>query len=375
MRLVIDAVGNKHSGGATVLLEILQAAFRWDVITETILLASPASVRKFELPASPRLRVIEVNGAESDVGRLLWAVVGLGKQLNTLEYDAFLGLNGMGGRSRGRASLIFIQQPIPYSPEALKRCSKARQMRMAVVRWLTWRSSKAADHVLVQNEAMRTTIAKAFDIPLERISAYLPTAPILPDCASKSPKLEGMRKETKGRAILYVGSAAPHKNLDVIFRGWPKVSGQFQARLYLTLPAKSFGSLDSSVVGLGTLNRGELYEAYKNATLVVMPSLAETVGLPMLEAMRVGTPVLVADRPYAHAVCEEAAVFFDPLSPLDFARKVEQLLGDGELRDRLKRVGLALIKQRDLIDPYHAMLKKIEATAKSASAKFETMQR
>src|SRR3989442_11549023 len=45
---------------------------------------------------------------------------------------------------------------------------------------------------------------------------------------------------------------------------------------------------------------GSLREAYELATLVVLPSLAETVGLPMPEAMSVGTPVLAADRAYAH---------------------------------------------------------------------------
>jgi len=53
-------------------------------------------------------------------------------------------------------------------------------------------------------------------------------------------------------------------------------------------------------VGIGQLKTGSLRRVYELATVLVQPSLTETVGLPMLEAMSVGTPVLAADRPYAH---------------------------------------------------------------------------
>jgi glycosyltransferase involved in cell wall biosynthesis len=132
---------------------------------------------------------------------------------------------------------------------------------------------------------------------------------------------------------------------------------------YVTLPANWSFCRQGSVIGLGTLSRVELHEAYSNSTVVVMPSLTETVGLPMLEAMRLGAPVLAADRPYAHEVCEDAAAYFDPLSPDDCASHVRHLLTDAEWRSQLVRRGHALIKRRDKIDSYRGMLEKVMEVA------------
>ena len=364
MRIVIDALGNKHGGGVTVLLDLLYAASQLGDIKETIILASPAAVRGFDIPPYANLRVVDVAAAETTSGRLWWAAMGLTRFLRTLDCDIVLGLNGFGGLDRTVASVVFIQQSIPYSAESMRRFPWAMRMRMNVIRWLTRRSAVRADHVLVQSESMRTMIADAFHISLERISAFMPTAPVLSRATAPSPKLQVLRSDTPPGAMLYVGNDSSHKNLEVVAQGLLQIAPAQRPKWYVTLPASSLVCREGAAVSLGSLDRSELREAYQHATFLVMPSLTETVGLPMLEAMRVGTPVLAADRPYAHAVCEGAAVLFDPLSPSDFAQKASRLCADVSWRNELADKGRALIKRRDELNPYRAMIEKVVLVAR-----------
>ena len=94
-----------------------------------------------------------------------------------------------------------------------------------------------------------------------------------------------------------------------------------------------------------------------------MPSLVETVGLPLLEAMSLNVPVLAADRPYAHDICEDAAVYFDPLSVEDFARKAHLLTSSKELRHHLIEKGKKLTERRVLEASYARMVDIVLKTA------------
>ena len=76
----------------------------------------------------------------------------------------------------------------------------------------------------------------------------------------------------------------------------------------------------------------------------------------MLEAMRAGLPVLAADRPYAHDIAEDAADFFDPYSPQDFADKARQSLQDAAHRQALIEKGRLLAAKREAANPYQQML-------------------
>jgi glycosyltransferase involved in cell wall biosynthesis len=362
MKLVIDAVGVKFGGGATVLLDTLQAAAAMDCIREITLLASPTALRKFSIPPYEKLRIVEMAKAESDSGRFLWAMRGLEQYLSDSNCDAFIGFTGICSTKKV-VSLLAIHQTLPYSHESLRLCSWKIRMRMAVIRWLTRRAARAADHIFVQSEVVGDTISRAFGIPPGRISAFMPSSPLLPRHTAESPKLKALRSDLKSNVLLYVGSDAPHKNLSVVAQGLRRMPQSKQPKWYVTLPEDSPLCRQCFAIGLGTLNGAELYEAYQNATLLIMPSLIEIVGLPMLEAMRMGTPVLAADRPYAHAVCEDAAAFFDPLSPDDFAKQASRLLADAERRAVLIERGLALVRRRDAIDPYRAMMEKVVEVA------------
>src|SRR5207244_9471275 len=86
------------------------------------------------------------------------------------------------------------------------------------------------------------------------------------------------------------------------------------------------------------LNRRDWQQAqelYQNADIFVSPSLVESFGYPLVEAMAHGLPVVAADTEVNREICAEAALYFTPRSPEDLTRAVGQQAGDAALRARL----------------------------------------
>ena len=68
------------------------------------------------------------------------------------------------------------------------------------------------------------------------------------------------------------------------------------------------------IINLGWLGETEMIKAYSEADALFFPSLFESYGLPLLEAMQIGLPILCSDLPYARWMCQDEAIYFDPLS-------------------------------------------------------------
>lgn len=363
MKLVLDAVGNRSGGGVTVLLDIIERAITFAQIQSITVLASPSHRRSFVFPKCDKLRIVDIPYTENIAGRLHWALKGLDNWLKRADCDVFLGLNGLGSVRKPCPSLVFVQQTLPYSQEAMRQFSVSMRIRVSVIRILTRRCVRAADHVIVQNEAMRVALSDACDISKDNISVFVPPAPSLPDTCRESRRLTKWKGDKVRGALLYVGTDLPHKNLGFVAEGLRCIDESRRPEWYVTLPSSATVCRQGSAIALGTLDREELCVAYQKATALVMASFTETVGLPMLEAMRVGTPVIAPKRPYAEAVCEDAAAYFDPHSPQDFASVALRLHSDTEWREELIRRGHAIVRRRDSGDSYRRMLEKVIAVA------------
>lgn len=144
-----------------------------------------------------------------------------------------------------------------------------------------------------------------------------------------------------GRYALAVGSRAAHKNLDAL-RG----AAALLAERGMHLAAA--GAADPAVfrpagggpgaVALGRVSDAELRALYENALCLVFPSRYEGFGLPPLEAMTCGCPVIAAASGAVPEVCGDAALWFDDATLTDTLRR---LLDEAGLADRLRAAGLA----------------------------------
>jgi glycosyltransferase involved in cell wall biosynthesis len=162
------------------------------------------------------------------------------------------------------------------------------------------------------------------------------------------------RYQLRGRFVLFAGNVKPHKNLDRLIEAFARVReqrGHDDLQLLLIGDDVSrYGSLRRTVeaTGLrqdvrffGFVPHQTLAALYRMASVFAFPSLYEGFGLPPLEAMSCGTPVVTSRMSSLPEVVDDAALLVDPYSVEDIATGICQVLDDEDLRDRLVQKGLA----------------------------------
>jgi glycosyltransferase involved in cell wall biosynthesis len=145
--------------------------------------------------------------------------------------------------------------------------------------------------------------------------------------------------------VLAVGSRSPHKNLGLLAAALRRLDA---AALPLVIAgganSRVFGNHDAAagdgIHPTGYVTDGELRALYENACCFLYPSLYEGVGIPPLEAMTCGAPVIASHAASLPEVCGDAAVYCDPRDPEDWARTLGLLIQDTSRQAELRRRGL-----------------------------------
>ncbi len=143
-----------------------------------------------------------------------------------------------------------------------------------------------------------------------------------------------------GPYVLHVGGATKRKNLAALAKAWRQVVGeQSGLKLVLIGPKDERRHAAFSVVKLGYREPNEIAHAMRRATCVVVPSVYEGFGLPALEAMAVGTPVVAARRGALPEVCGPAAMLVEPDAD-GLAEGILRVIADGALSRDLRSRGV-----------------------------------
>lgn len=152
-----------------------------------------------------------------------------------------------------------------------------------------------------------------------------------------------------GPFVLAVGTLEPRKNLPRLVEAFMSLPASLRDGLQLVLAGGrgwSSAELDALTQGhadairvLGFVPDADLPSLYAEATLFAYPSLEEGFGLPVVEAMAAGTPVITSDRSALPEVAGDACVLVDPTDTEAIADALQRLLSDSELRDQLAERG------------------------------------
>ncbi len=179
----------------------------------------------------------------------------------------------------------------------------------------------------------------------------------------------GPRYEPGFPYIVSVGNLRPHKNLDRLFEAFRRMRCP---DLRLLLVAPSGIALESRLRHLGLRHRiriiagvrdEELAGIYRGALLLVVPSLLEGFGLPALEAMACGTPVVVSRAAALPEVVGNAGVYADPLDSSDLQRGMERVLGDAGRREAMRAAGI----ERARLFSWDAVAARVRAILEAAA--------
>lgn len=222
----------------------------------------------------------------------------------------------------------------PASAKASTRGPIVRAIKQLGYRLVLSHAISRAARILVPTQTVADDVAQLY--PRSR-SRLIVTGEGMPS----SPLDEGAALDRQSPYLLYVGAAYPHKGLDDVLAAWPSVSREFpELRLRIVGEQDVFmrRAMDLAktsnaprVEFLGSVSDENLQKLYCNATAFVFPTHFEGFGLPPLEAIAHGTPVLCSDIPVMREVLgDDGAIFFRPGSPNDILLAVQRLMREPE---------------------------------------------
>lgn len=156
----------------------------------------------------------------------------------------------------------------------------------------------------------------------------------------------------KGPFILFVGKLQQVKNVGRLLEAFSRYRQQHNPTLQLVLagrpveqiPQLAVPELRTNVVQLGYLSSAQLLPLYRAAELMVLPSLFESFGLPVLEAMSCGTPVIASQGGALPEICGDAAYFLDSPEESSIFQALEEVLGSPERQAQLRASGFERVK-------------------------------
>jgi glycosyltransferase involved in cell wall biosynthesis len=203
------------------------------------------------------------------------------------------------------------------------------------------RSVRRADRVLTGSERTKRDLVERYQLPEEKIV-------VTPYGVDPTFSPEGPRGE--GHYALFVGAIQPRKDPLGAVEALAMLDGDL--RLVLVGPEKRDGEqireavrrlgLEGRVELAGHVERDELAALYRGAACLVFPSRYEGFGLPVLEAMASGTPVVATRAGAVPEVAGSAAVLVEPGDPVELAGGIERALAD---RKRLVAAGLDRVRR------------------------------
>ena len=278
--------------------------------------------------------------------RLLWMQSVLPRRLGHSQLDLCHYTNSIGPlRSPCRYVVTIHDMTLSMLPRLHPR------RKQFLIRPLIPLVARGAARVITVSNQARDDIMRLLRLPAERVAVIREAAApnFRPAPAAEQARVRAAYG-LNGPYVLYVGTLEPRKNLVRLIRAWRRLHerGVIAHRLVLVGTRgwrdrpiqREIEHAGTKIVVTGYVPGGDLPALYSAADAFVFPSLAEGFGLPVIEAMACGAPVLVSSVPALRELVADAALAVDPLDEQAIELEIERLLSDAALRAELRRRGL-----------------------------------
>lgn len=220
----------------------------------------------------------------------------------------------------------------------------AHRLRMKGYRFLLWDAHRRATHVVVPTQYVADAVNKYHLFTNRKTTVMLEASEPMMHGRSKSPS------HPPQQFIMYTGSAFPHKNLERLITSFSLLKEQHpELKLVLVgkreYHSKALGKWAKSqpyfddIIFTGFIPDEELKWYYQNARAYVFPSLNEGFGLPGLEAMVHGCPVVSSNFSCLPEVNGDAAHYFNPEDIQEMTQKIDEVISSEPLRRKLIEKG------------------------------------
>ena len=306
------------------------------------------------LEQRPSLKLVLLLRRSGDADTIRRRLAGLGAPLDRVTFDS------LGRIDRVRADVFWypwnVSLPAPRRGVVVSTIQDVAPLALPDPRrrkWLKnfrWRrrytyTARRADLIIAISRFTADEVHRVLHVPRDRMRVTLLAAD---DLRIPSPERDAealTRLGVRAPYVLAVGAADRRKNLGLLERAMPRVVAAFpQATLVLAGPRRGRGHDQSDPAWqrtLGFVSDEDLMTLYRRARVVVAPSSYEGFGLPVLEAMRLGAPVVCARASSLPEAGGDAAAYVDPDDDDALAREIGRVMASDEVYATMRDASLA----------------------------------
>ena len=365
MRVLINAASANMGGAVTYLQNILRwlpivaADDHFTVYVPTATYDKIADTFNADCITFKRYPYSNTGG----VARIYFDQFGMAKLARELKADLVFSSTGFGTFRCPCPQVLLVRNPVYFSKDfhakykELGRSLKRNTQR----RWMSLWSIRAADFILFPTEAMKAMVdpylimghmaTRAVHYGFDH-KAFSTNGQGTPDIVKELK----IRKSQGQHILLNVSTYAVHKNFEVLIDALEHLKSNDAPVCLVTTTSRDrtadkteYDALKKKAADLGVsemwiesgyVQYEHLRSLYEVSDLFVFPSFTESFGHSLVEAMASGLPVVAADMPVNREVCEEGAIYFSKFEPEACAKKIQQLLEEGDKRNELKQYAL-----------------------------------
>lgn len=368
MKIIIHGLAMRKRGGGSRHLEgFIQALGQLDNGNEYLVCLN----REFDFASPhPNIRVHPVE-IKSPLHRLWWDQVTLPRLVRSRQADVVVSLFIFGMFWPPVPQIMFQRNPQFYCPAYLNRLRGRAASEVALRRWMAFLTMRASRLIVTPSQAMQDMI-RGFhpSLPQDHFRvlphgfdrAQLARQPV-PEALAQQVARVGNRP-----LILYISHLEPHKAHDVAVQAMRVLKAQGQpACLCVTMDRRDWAegydrlvnqihawNLEDWVINLGRVPEGALDELYRRATIFFFPSVCESFGFPLAEALGYGLPIVAADTAINREMCGQAGLYYSSLDSRAAAQQLATLLNSPDCLAQARLDSLRQFPQSHLTWPDYA---------------------
>lgn len=354
MRILINAIANAKGGGLRHLSNFLPALAKVDNHTEYLVYVNKNCPMQNRMGSN--IKIFSVNIPNRPYRRFVWDQIVINRLAKKYNVSFIFSIFNY-GTIHPHAKQIVWQNSPAFCDYYLQTSSIKERIIKNFQRLYAYLTMRASEIIIVPTVAWRDIIIKHCPhIPKEKFK-------VIPHGYDREKfsqgrdlpfEIEKMLKgsENRGPKLLLTCHPHRHKGFEFLFQALKIViHKQANFRLFLTIKPEDWPGgikayqqkikgLEKNIVTLGPISQDSIVNVYRKCDIFIFPSLCESFGFSMVEAMGVGLPIIVSDTAVNREICGNAALYFDPYDINDIAEKILMVIKDKRLREELSQKAL-----------------------------------
>ena len=365
MKILIDALSARGGGGITYIKHIIPALAEAKLGYNFYILLSRHYQKDLIRTLANKVSSIIVDVPAIPLKRWWFTQTKIPQILKEGKFDLLFTVTEIGCFRAPVPHVVMVRNFNIYAPLSIfpKWDQRLRLLSYRALRWpMAYLTLWSADRIVFVSNSFREQVLTQLHLPVEKTRVvYHGLNPMFfernPDKKEEDTLLRS--KIGKSPYLLAVSVICAHKNYETLLDAFAQVlqvNPDWNIQLVIAggvSDYKVFLSLQKQVMDLGIMDRVHFLGAveyerlpylYRNALLFVFPSRLESFGLPLVEAMASGVPIVASDLPICREICQNAALYFNMNDASELANRIITLIKNPKLRQQLTKLGVERAK-------------------------------